>query len=101
MELKNEQSLDVRTIPSPEKHPRIFSSFDALEIDQSFVLINDHDPVPLRYEFSVERTGTYTWDYLKRGPSLWHIRIRKVASGTGELSFSFEIQTHPECKCGH
>src|SRR5690606_38987623 len=43
--------LDVRMIPPPQKHPAIFEAFDALGEGGHFVLVNDHDPVPLRYQF--------------------------------------------------
>src|SRR5690606_5823715 len=37
-----ERTLDVRVIPPREKHPTIFSTFEALDPGNSFVLINDH-----------------------------------------------------------
>ena len=49
--------LDVRPIPPREKHPAIFATFDALSPGESFILVNDHDPFPLRYQFQAERAG--------------------------------------------
>jgi uncharacterized protein (DUF2249 family) len=40
--------LDARVIPPRDKHPSIFRTFDALKSGQSMILINDHDPRPLR-----------------------------------------------------
>ena len=45
------RTLDVRVIPPREKHPAIFQTFAALQPGESFVLVNDHDPRPLRYQF--------------------------------------------------
>lgn len=69
--------LDVRMIPPREKHPTIFQTFEALEPGESFVLVNDHDPFPLRYQFEAERTGRYGWEYLEQGPQVWRVEISK------------------------
>ena len=70
--------LDVRPIPPREKHPTIFSTFDALAPGESFVLINDHDPFPLRFQFEAERAGKFTWEYLEQGPQVWRVLISAV-----------------------
>lgn len=72
--------LDVRVIPPREKHPTILSTFDALAPGESFTLVNDHDPVPLRYQFEAERAGIFGWEYLERGPDLWRVEISRRAS---------------------
>lgn len=69
--------LDVRVIPPREKHPTIFQTFDALQPGESFVLVNDHDPFPLRYQFEAERAGSFAWDYLEQGPQVWRVQISK------------------------
>lgn len=71
--------LDVRVIPPGEKHPAIFRTFDALSPGESFTLINDHDPFPLRHQFDALRTGAFSWDYAERGPAVWRVQIGKVA----------------------
>lgn len=45
-----DQTLDVREIPPPERHPRIHAAFEELESGEALTLINDHDPQPLFYE---------------------------------------------------
>lgn len=72
-------TLDVRQIPPPQRHPLIFSTFERLTPGQFFILVNDHDPKPLFYQFQVERTGEFTWEYLERGPEVWRVRIGKQA----------------------
>ena len=72
--------LDVRPIPPREKHPAIFATFDALAPGESFVLVNDHDPVPLQYQFDAERSGTFTWRYRERGPAVWRVEITRAGA---------------------
>jgi uncharacterized protein (DUF2249 family) len=69
--------LDVRLIPPREKHPTIFATFDALPPGESFVLVNDHDPLPLRSQFEAVRTGLFEWQYLEQGPVVWRVKIAR------------------------
>lgn len=71
------QELDVRPIPPRDKHPTIFRTFDALEPGASFVLVNDHNPKPLFYEFQAERPEAFAWEYLEEGPEVWRVEILK------------------------
>jgi len=70
--------LDVREIMPRERHPRIFSTIDALEPGQSLRLINDHDPKPLYYQLMAERAGQIDWQYIENGPTVWQVQITKV-----------------------
>jgi uncharacterized protein (DUF2249 family) len=70
-------TLDVRFLPPRERHPRIFETFDALQPGQSFLLVNDHAPKPLYYQFLHERENQFTWEYLQEGPEIWQVRISK------------------------
>lgn len=69
--------LDVREIPPRDRHPLIFRTFDELDAGAFFILVNDHDPKPLYYQFQAERGGTFTWDYLEQGPERWRVAIGK------------------------
>ena len=73
-----ETVLDVRQVPPPQRHPLIFETFGALAPGQSFVLVNDHDPKPLYYQFAFERAGQFTWTYLEEGPETWRVRIGRA-----------------------
>ena len=70
--------LDVRTEPPVNRHKLIFSLYTALGEGESFVLINDHDPKPLYYQFAAEHAGEFSWDYLESGPEVWKVRIGRV-----------------------
>ena len=70
--------LDVRTMIPRERHSSIFQAFERLKGGETFILVNDHDPKPLYYQFSAERAGTFTWTYLEEGPEVWRVEIGKT-----------------------
>ncbi len=78
MDQAQDQILDVRQTPPAQRHPLIFNTFESLEPGQSFVLVNDHDPKPLYYQFQAERTGQFEWNYLEQGPEVWRVSIKKI-----------------------
>ncbi|MGQ3684894.1 MAG: DUF2249 domain-containing protein [Candidatus Loosdrechtia sp.] len=69
--------LDVRNIIPRERHPKIFHTFDALKEGEIMVLINDHDPRPLKYQLDAERKGQMDWKYIEEGPDVWKVEITK------------------------
>lgn len=73
-------TLDVRQIPPPQKHPTIFQAYESLAPGQSFILVNDHDPKPLYYQFVHEHEGQFTWEYVEQGPEIWRVQIGRPAS---------------------
>jgi uncharacterized protein (DUF2249 family)/hemerythrin-like domain-containing protein len=73
-------TLDVRPMPPARRHSTIFETFAQLDPGAAFVLVNDHDPKPLYYQFKVEHAGEFTWDYLEQGPEVWRVRIGKTGA---------------------
>ncbi len=73
--MQQDDILDIRPLPPAKRHPLIFERFEALAPGESFVLVNDHDPKPLYYQFAAERAGQFTWEYLEQGPEAWRVRI--------------------------
>ena len=73
--------MDVRLIPPPQRHQKIFAAYAALPVDGSFELLNDHDPVPLRQQFQELWPDLFGWDYLERGPGLFRVRISRKSAG--------------------
>lgn len=49
-----EQQLDLREIPPPERHPKIFDAFEELARGDALTIVNDHDPKPLYYQMDAE-----------------------------------------------
>jgi uncharacterized protein (DUF2249 family) len=76
-------TLDVHELPPARRHALIFDNYAALPPDGAFVLVNDHDPKPLYYQFQAERPGEVDWEYLERGPQVWRVRIGRRARAAG------------------
>ena len=73
-----ETVIDVRTIVPRERHALIFWTFTRLGSGEGFVLVNDHDPKPLRSQFHAEHPGEFSWEYLEQGPDVWRVRIARA-----------------------
>lgn len=85
--------FDVREIPCRVKHAQIIQRWHDLPVGGYFILINDHDPVPLSYQFEAFFPGAFSWDYLLAGPEEFHVKItRKAATG---------FPAAPVPSCGH
>ena len=76
-----DQLLDVRAEVPARRHDLIFETYSALSPGTAFVLVNDHDPKPLYYQFAAEHEGDFTWDYLEQGPEVWRVRIGRPEAG--------------------
>lgn len=72
--------FDVRVIPGRVKHAQIFQRWFDLPVGGYFVLLNDHDPVPLYYQFEGQFAGAFSWEYLERGPEEFRVKITKLAA---------------------
>ena len=86
--------MDVRPIPCSVKHGIIIKQWLELPVGDHFVLLNDHDPVPLRYQFAAQWPDTFTWELLAKGPEEFRVKITKLkaTSPVGEVA---------ECCGGH
>ena len=80
--------MDVRPIPCSIKHGLIFRTWQELPLGDYFILLNDHDPVPLRYQFEAEFPGACKWEYLERGPEDFRVKITKINNGPQVTSAS-------------
>lgn len=70
--------MDVRPIPCSIKHGLLLKTWRELAVGDYFILLNDHDPVPLRQQFLAEFPGTFAWEYLEQGPVDFRVRISKL-----------------------
>lgn len=86
-ELAEIPTIDVRTLPPYERHPRIFSVLAALKPGQSFAIVSDHEPRPLQYQIQARFPDLFDWTYVERGPQIWRVLISRAGSSC-------------ECCCG-
>jgi uncharacterized protein (DUF2249 family) len=87
--------MDVRPIPCSIKHGLIIQTWLALPAGDHFILLNDHDPVPLYYQFAAQWPGSFTWEHLVKGPDEFRVKITKIRALTPEPG----EESH--CGCGH
>lgn len=85
--------FDVRDIPCRVKHAQIIQRWHDLPVGRHFVLINDHDPVPLYYQFEAFFPGAFTWEYLLAGPEEFHVKITRQSPTAAPAA--------PVPSCGH
>jgi len=76
--IDNETVFDVRPIPCRVKHAQIFQRWFDLPVGSHFILLNDHDPIPLHYQFTAEFGQDFSWEYLQRGPDEFRVKIAKL-----------------------
>ena len=72
--------MDVRAIPCSVKHGLIIQTWLQLPVGDHFILFNDHDPVPLRYQFAAQWPDTFTWEHLVNIPGEARVKITKLKS---------------------
>jgi uncharacterized protein (DUF2249 family) len=70
--------LDVRLLPHGQRHEIIFGRLDALAPGEELLIVNDHDPKPLRYQTSALWPDRFEWTYREAGPQVWRVAITRV-----------------------
>ena len=78
--LAEEAVIDVRTVPKPERHPRIIEAYQSLEVGDGLILVNDHVPEGLRVEMVREFADAVGWEPLESTADEVRVRISKQAS---------------------
>lgn len=69
--------LDVRPMPHAQRHDQIFARVERLERGEALVIVNDHDPKPLRYQLDALWPSAFTWAYRESGPEVWKVAITR------------------------
>lgn len=83
MSQSSSQALDVRVFVPIERHRMLLEMFAALPVGESFSFINDHDPLPLYYEFRSIHGDVVGWDYIARGGIDWHVKVTRLEASRG------------------
>ncbi|MEU5591324.1 DUF2249 domain-containing protein [Streptomyces sp. NPDC020298] len=67
--------LDVRSVPHALRHATVFGALDAVPAGAAMVLIAPHDPLPLLAQIEDRSPGTFSVEYLQRGPEAWRLQL--------------------------
>jgi uncharacterized protein (DUF2249 family) len=70
--------LDVRALSHQARHGVILGKMQALTDTGALILINDHDPLPLKYQAEAMWPDQFVWTYLDEGPEEWRVSIARV-----------------------
>ncbi|CAI6057305.1 hypothetical protein PAECIP112173_01642 [Paenibacillus sp. JJ-100] len=70
-------TINATEYPPHLKHKIIFETFDALQSEESMLLVNDHDPKPLRFQFQSTHADGFEWEYIEQGPITFQVKITK------------------------
>lgn len=76
-------ALDMRVFIPIERHRKLIELFRELAVDNHFVFINDHDPIPLFYEFRSIFGDVVGWEYLNRGGREWIVKVTRTEASQG------------------
>jgi len=76
--------MDVRPIPCSIKHGLIIRTWLKLPVGGHFILLNDHDPVPLYHQFAAQWPEAFRWEHLVRVPGECRIKITKLKGSPAE-----------------
>ncbi len=85
MDLNNQSipELDVRVFVPMQRHETLLKMFNELPVGSSFIFINDHDPLPLFYEFRSIHGDVVGWEYLNRGGRDWKVKVTRTEASQG------------------
>lgn len=72
------KEMDVRVLEPIQRHEQLLAIFKNLPVGESFVFINNHDPIPLYYEFKSVHGDVVGWEYLHKGGRDWKVRVSRT-----------------------
>lgn len=75
---------DVRVLIPIKRHEKLLKVFSELPVNESFIFINDHDPIPLYYEFRSIHGDVVGWEYLNKGGREWKVKVTRTSASVGK-----------------
>ena len=70
--------IKVTEYPPHLKHKTIFETYASLQPSESMLIVNDHDPIPLRFQLESTHEGKFDWEYIEQGPITFQVKITKL-----------------------
>jgi uncharacterized protein (DUF2249 family) len=77
--MTTDTTLDLRHLAPHDRHTAVFKTCQHLPLGADFVLINDHNPLPLQQQLRLQWNDELGWEVLEAGPAQWRVRIRRQA----------------------
>ncbi|MDN5834854.1 MAG: DUF2249 domain-containing protein [Brevibacterium sp.] len=74
------ETIDVRTIPKPERHPLVMAAYQKLAVGSGLILINDHEPKNLKVEMETEFAEALGWEPQSSEDGNFRVLISKRAA---------------------
>lgn len=77
------QTSTIVNLPSFNMHAQqglILSLFEGLLDGESFVFASRKDPTPLCRDLDSLQTANLRWEFVKKTPGDWNVRIRKASA---------------------
>ncbi len=81
--IQSNEEIDVRVVVPIKRHELFLKMFRELPVSQSFTFINDHDPIPLYYEFRSVFGDVVGWEYLNKGGREWKVKVTRTEESQG------------------
>jgi uncharacterized protein (DUF2249 family) len=81
------RSLDLRSLPTCDRHARIFAAFDELRDGTVLTVVTDHEPRPLRQEFEQRHPDEFVWDQRHLGIARWEVSLRRAPPIADQQAF--------------
>lgn len=72
------EEVDVRPLGHDARHGMILGKMQALTETGKLIIVNDHDPLPLKYQAEAMWPDQFVWKYLDEGPEAWRVSIERV-----------------------
>ncbi|HRO10946.1 DUF2249 domain-containing protein [Amaricoccus sp.] len=69
--------VDLRPMIPPQRHATVFAALEALEPGGTFVLLNDHAPLPLLRRIQESWPDRFAVEFLRDGPEVWQVAITR------------------------
>lgn len=76
--------IDVRELIPIKRHELLLALFKELPVNDSFTFINDHDPLPLYYEFRSIHGDVVGWEYINKGGREWKVKVTRTEASQGK-----------------
>lgn len=88
---KINEEYDVRDLIPVKRHEKLIEVFRNTPVNEGFTFINDHDPLPLFYEFRSIFGDVVDWEYLNKGGREWRVQVART--NASEELLSKEVST--------